>query len=92
MPFYAGVFVAKEAVMKRTSMVLAALLGALGMLAGAGVVNATPQYRYDDACARRVANRQADLDRAVARHGIHSRQADHARWELSKVETSCGYR
>ena len=78
--------------MKRTSIVLAAVLGALVMFGGAGVASAAPQYRYDDACARRVANRQADLDRAIARHGFHSPQADHARWELSKAETSCGYR
>jgi hypothetical protein len=77
--------------MKRTSVVLTAVLGALVMFGGAGVAQAAPQYR-NDVCARRVANRQADLDRAIERHGFHSRQADHQRWELRKAELSCGSR
>lgn len=77
--------------MKRRSVVSAIVLGALVMLGGAGVAQAS-QYRYDDACYRKISQKERDLDRAIDHHGFHSRQADHARWELQKVREECSYR
>jgi hypothetical protein len=32
------------------------------------------------------------LDRAIARHGYYSSQADHERRELNRLRYQCGYR
>jgi hypothetical protein len=64
--------------------VLGILLGALIMLGGAAGAQA-------DGWSRRCEDRIA-YDRAVARHGYYSRQADHERRELDRLYAQCGNR
>ena len=44
------------------------------------------------ACDQRLRQEQFELDRAVARHGFYSRQADHERREIARLRYECGYR
>lgn len=74
--------------MKRNSMVLAIVLGALVMLAGAENVSADGRDR-DDACYRRVREEERELNRAIERHGYYSQQADHERRDLERAREKC---
>jgi len=67
----------------------ATILGALVMFGGAGAAQAADR---DDACYRKIRNEERELDRAINRHGYHSRQADHERRELDKLRDKCSYR
>ena len=62
-------------------------LGALLILGGAGTA------RADDwrSCGEQIAHVQHELDRAIARHGYYSRQADHERHELDRLYARCRY-
>ena len=64
----------------------AIVLSGLFMLAGAGAV------RADDWCTKQIRHEQHELDRAIARHGFYSRQADHERRELDRLRDQCRYR
>ncbi|MGA2509157.1 MAG: hypothetical protein ABSG27_02930 [Candidatus Acidiferrales bacterium] len=65
------------------------LLASVLLLVGAGTASAEVW------CARQFAYEQHELDRAIARHGFNSRQADHERRELARLREECrdrGYR
>lgn len=74
--------------MKRNSIVAAVVLGALVMFGGAGTARADSRDR-DDACYRKVREEERELNRAIERHGFHSRQADHERRDLEKAREKC---
>jgi hypothetical protein len=76
--------------MKRKAMVLAAVLGAVVMLAGAGAARAAGGDR-DDNCYRKVHEEERELDRAIERHGYYSRQADHERRDLERARERCRF-
>lgn len=63
-------------------------LGALLMFGGATTARADNW----GSCERKIAHEQRDLDRAIARHGYYSRQADDERRELARLYDRCGYR
>jgi hypothetical protein len=74
--------------MKRNSMMLAVVLGALVMFGGAGTARADNRDR-DDACYRKVREEERELNRAIERHGFYSRQANHERRDLEKARDKC---
>jgi len=43
-------------------------------------------------CERRVGNAEMQLQRAVARHGVNSRQAEKKRRHLEEVRATCHWR
>jgi hypothetical protein len=68
---------------------VAILLGA-SLLGGAVTSEAqTPAQRHYR-CERRIRRAEADLQRAIQRHGEHSRQAERRRRELAEVRAQCG--
>lgn len=64
---------------------MAAMLGALVMLGGAGAARAESR----ESCYRKIEKEQRDLNRAIDRHGRYSRQADHERRELERLRDRC---
>ena len=75
--------------MKRNLKMFAILLGALVMFGGAGSASAMGGDR-DDACYRKVREEERELNRAIERHGLYSRQANHERRDLEKAREKCG--
>lgn len=75
--------------MLEKSLLLAVALGGLMFLGNAGTVRAAD---WGDRCARRINHEQFELDRAIARHGYRSWQAEHERRELNRIRYECGYR
>ena len=71
--------------MSRKLLVIA--LGA-GLLLG----TAAPTFAADRNCAHRIHQAEINLDKAVHRHGAHSRQAAERRRELEHARASCGGR
>jgi uncharacterized membrane protein YccC len=65
--------------------VLGIALGALIALGGAAATRAD-SWR---SCERKIEHEQRDLDRAIARHGYYSRQANHERRELDRAYDRC---
>jgi len=63
-------------------------LGAFMILGGAGTARANDRRN----CGEKIAYEQHELDRAIARHGYYSRQADHERRELDRLYAKCRYR
>jgi len=43
-------------------------------------------------CEKRIRNAEMQLDRAVQRHGPHSRQAEKKRRHLEEVRATCHWR
>lgn len=68
--------------------VLGIALGAFFALGGATAARAD---NWRD-CDKKIQHEQRDLDKAVARHGYNSRQAEHERRELDKLYDRCGRR
>ncbi len=68
---------------------IAVLLGASLVIGGAIPTQAQvpPDRRYR--CERRIRRAEANLDRAIARHGANSRQAERRRRELAEVRAHC---
>lgn len=64
---------------------MAAVLGALVMLGGAGAARAESR----ESCYRKIEKERRELDRAIDRHGRNSRQADHERRELDRLRDHC---
>jgi hypothetical protein len=64
-------------------MMLCAMLGASLM---AGVATSA---RADDRCDRDMRKAQENVDKAVRKHGEHSRQAEDRRHELEAVRERC---
>lgn len=70
---------------RRTGM--AVMLGASLLLGGVVATQAQPDRH--DRCERRIRRAEANLDRAIARHGANSRQAERRRRELAEVRAQC---
>ena len=69
------------------------LLGvALGGLVLAGTAGTARADDWREHCEERINHEQRELDRAIARHGYYSSQADHERRELNRLRYQCGYR
>ena len=68
----------------RTLLLSGALLAALAF---AGAPQASAESY--EACQRRVAKAEYRLDEAVEHHGVYSRQAEHARYELREAREHC---
>jgi hypothetical protein len=64
-------------------------LGVALVLSGAVAARAD---RWDGACQKKIAHEQHELDKAIARHGYWSRQAEHERCELDRLCDRCNHR
>ena len=73
----------------KKSLLLGVALSGLMLLGTAGTARADD---WRDRCGERINHEQHELDRAIARHGYDSRQADHERRELNRLRYECGYR
>jgi hypothetical protein len=62
------------------------ILGAVLALGTAGAASA------DNWCAHHVAHEEHQLDKAIERHGVYSRQAEHERRELARLREECRFR
>jgi hypothetical protein len=67
---------------------MAVLLGASLLLGGAVTVQAQNPNRHHR-CEHRIRQAEANLQRAIARHGANSRQAERRRRELEEVRERC---
>ncbi|HYL47239.1 MAG TPA: hypothetical protein VEU52_09435 [Candidatus Limnocylindrales bacterium] len=63
-------------------------LGAFLILGGASTARADDRR----SCEEKIEHEQHELDRAIARHGYYSRQANHERRELDRLVARCRYR
>jgi hypothetical protein len=63
-------------------------LGGLMLLGTVGVAQAA----NGPVCDRRIAQERIELNRAIARHGLYSGQANFDRRELARLRYECGYR
>ena len=68
--------------------VLGIALGAFFVLGGATAARAH-DWR---SCEKKIEHEQRDLNRAIARHGYYSRQANKERRELDRLYDRCGRR
>jgi hypothetical protein len=66
--------------------ILAAVLAAFFLL-GSGVP--TQAMNRDDKCERRIHQAETNLQKAIRRHGEHSRQAQQRRRELEEARERC---
>jgi hypothetical protein len=73
----------------KKSLLLGVALSGLMLLGTAGTARADD---WRDRCGERINHEQHELDRAIARHGYDSRQADHERRELNRLRYECGHR
>jgi len=63
------------------------------LLSCAGLLLATSVNTFAaERCEKRVRNAEMQLDRAVQRHGAHSRQAEKKRRHLEEVRATCHWR
>ena len=62
---------------------------ALGIFFLMGSVGIAQADNWDHKCYERINHEQRELDKAVARHGFYSRQAEHERHELNRLEAGC---
>ncbi len=74
--------------MKRNSLVLSVVLGALVMFGGAGTARADSRGR-EEACYRNVQQQERELSRAIDRYGFRSHQADHERRDVERAREKC---
>ena len=68
--------------------ILGAILGA-ALLAGSAV---PAHAERDESCERDVHRAQQNLDKAIRKHGEHSRQAEDRRRQLEEVRERCHMR
>ena len=66
---------------------LAVLVGASLLLGSSISIQAQPDRRAR--CERRIQRAEANLQRAINRHGVNSRQAERRREELARVRAHC---
>ena len=71
--------------LRKTGMVV--LLGATLVLGASISMQAQPNRRHQ--CERRIQRAEANLNRAIARHGINSRQVERRREQLARVRAEC---
>jgi hypothetical protein len=69
----------------RGAKVFGVALGAVFALGGATAARADNGRD----CHRKIEHEQRDLDKAIARHGYYSRQADRERRELDRLYDRC---
>jgi hypothetical protein len=74
--------------LRKTGM--AVLIGASLLLGGSVIVQAQAPPPRPYHCERRIREAEANLQRAIARHGANSRQAERRRRELAEVRARCG--
>ena len=72
--------------MRKKHAVLAAALGGFFLLSSAVPTRAMDR---DDKCHRRIEKAEANLQKAVRKHGEHSRQAEQRRHELEEIRERC---
>jgi hypothetical protein len=68
---------------------MAVLLGASLAVAGSVIMQAQVPPNRHYRCERRIRRAEVNLQRAIARHGEHSRQAERRRRELEEVRARC---
>ncbi len=68
---------------------LAVLLGASLLLSGSVTVQAQVPPNRHYRCEQRIRRAEANLQRAIARHGEHSRQSERRRRQLEQVRVHC---
>jgi len=64
----------------------------LGFALAVMIVGSAGSAGAVDWCTRRIDHQRHELDRAIARHGYWSRQAEHERRELERLRNQCRYR
>jgi len=62
---------------------------ALAIVLMAGGATLVQARDWDDYCRARIAHEEHELDKAIAKHGYYSRQADHERHELERLRAQC---
>jgi hypothetical protein len=72
--------------MKGKYGVLAAILAALFLFGSAAPVRALDR---DDKCERRIHKAEENLQKAIRKHGEHSRQAEQRRHQLEETREQC---
>jgi hypothetical protein len=72
-------------VFRRTG--LAVLLGATLAIGVSLPMRAQPDHRHR--CERRIQKAEANLNRAIVRYGVNSRQAERRREQLARVRAEC---
>jgi len=72
--------------MKQNTPVLAIILAAFFLFGSALPARALDR---DDKCERRVHRAEENLERAIRRHGEHSRQAEQRRHQLEEARERC---
>jgi hypothetical protein len=73
---------------KRTALA-ATLLGAF-MCAGSTVPSYAREHNGNNKCEQRVRKAEENLDKAVKKHGEHSRQAEQQRRKVEEARAKCG--
>ncbi len=73
--------------LRKTGMAL--LLGAFLLLSGSVAMQAQVPPNRHYRCEQRIRRAEANLQRAIARHGEHSRQAERRRRQLEQVRARC---
>jgi hypothetical protein len=76
-------------IMLKRSVLVGVALGGLMLVGTAGTARADD---WTEHCRERINHEQRELDRAIARHGYYSSQAEHERRELNRLRYQCGYR
>jgi hypothetical protein len=76
----------RNSILKINPTTLSIVLGALVMFGGAGTAKADGR---EDACYRNVQQQERELNRAIERHGLYSRQADHERRDVERAREKC---
>jgi len=72
--------------MKEKTGVLAVILAAFFLFGSALPARALDR---DDKCQRRIHRAEESLERAIRKHGEHSRQAEQRRHQLEEVRERC---
>ena len=72
--------------MKEKTGVLAVILAAFFLFGSAPPARALDR---DDKCERRIHRAEENLEKAIRRHGEHSRQAEQRRHQLEEVRERC---
>lgn len=70
--------------------VTGAIVLAASLFSGVAAVQAQTPAARRYRCERRLHRAEAALQRAIQRHGEHSRQAERRRQELAEVRARCG--
>jgi hypothetical protein len=62
----------------------------LGLALGLAATISIPSAAQARDCRDRIHHEEHELDRAIAKHGYYSRQAEHERQELARLRALCG--